>query len=207
MLVKTCKGAALFLGLAAAGPALAQSLSGLKVGDALSTATSLGSAPVATEKIGPYTINKWALAAGNSLSVTAVAKTGKIVYLELDWDGSENGADTGRAGLRFGTTSLADLRKSLGSNGFSLGRMGGIQPSEDGSITLINCYAIRSQPRLVVAFFSKLPENNIAEARKDVEKLPELARLDAIVLADTTYLASIWGTKRSYDKAYRDIDW
>lgn len=50
MLAKTCMAAAMFPGPVATDPALAQSLAGLKVGDAVSTAGTLGSAPVATGK-------------------------------------------------------------------------------------------------------------------------------------------------------------
>ena len=107
---------ALLLGMHAS----AQSLSGLRVGDDLSSTARLGLSPVERNRSGPFTITKWRLPDGNELSVTA-GSNGKIVYIESDWVRSPSGTYSDFPGLYFGRTSLTDIRQKFGSNGFAYG--------------------------------------------------------------------------------------
>jgi hypothetical protein len=59
-----------------------QSLSGIHIGDTFSaTERVIGFPPSKLERSGPFTVAKWILGDGNSLSVTAKSATGEIVYI------------------------------------------------------------------------------------------------------------------------------
>ena len=86
------------------------SLSGLKIGDPISTVSSIGLAPSAKNRTGPFTTIRWVFPDGNELSVTC-SSTGKIVYIESDWGEQQSGVISDFPGLNYGGTTLADLRR------------------------------------------------------------------------------------------------
>src|SRR5260370_13282259 len=95
---------------------MAQSLMDLRVGDAPSKLSKFG--PVAgLDKYKQMDVFKWVLPNRSELSATVDAE-GEIVYLESDWGGKSEDTGCDLAGLKFGVTTLAELRKRFGSNGF-----------------------------------------------------------------------------------------
>jgi len=108
---RSCMLTAVVFVLSATSSAFCQSLSGLKVGDDLSTTTSLNADPNDTTNMGPFSVNKWTLPDGNSLSVTAKVKTQKIVFIECDWNGSDSGTFSDFPDFYFGRTSLNEIRR------------------------------------------------------------------------------------------------
>lgn len=68
-------------------------------------------------KIGTVQVAKWRLGDGNSLSVTAKSGTGEIVYIETDW--GRNTSYTDFASLRYGKTTLAEIKSKLGGDNFA----------------------------------------------------------------------------------------
>lgn len=195
----------LFLSLALvvllANGALAQSLSGLSLGDPVAKTKELGTRPVATEQMGPFTIQKWAQSDGNELSVTAIRNSGRIVYLESNWGGSQSGSFTDFDSFTYGETTLVDIRKKLGSNGFAYkSRPGAMQIP--GGVIMLNSYEIASRPGTVVTFITKVSGRNLRSPDP-----ASVAKLDTIIIGDANYLDGLWGKEKLYDKAYRKVNW
>ncbi|OCC01704.1 hypothetical protein BA190_27470 [Labrys sp. WJW] len=188
----------------------AQSLSGLKVGDDLSTTTLLNTEPSDMTNLGPFAINKWTLPDENSLSVTSRASTGKIVYIECDWNGSNAGSFSDFPSFYYGRTTLDEIRQHLRSNGFAFENLKAGTPTGDGGIALFNSYAFEENPSVIVTFVTKVTATEIQALKKlpsPASKLGSTAKLTSIILADPSYAGTIWGNNRTYDPRYVDIRW
>ena len=172
-------------------------LSGLKIGDPASNTSRIGLAPVARNQTGPFTAIKWEFPDGNELSAT-VSAGGSIVYLESDWGEKQTGTIADYPGLKFGETTLSQIRQIFGSNGFSFAQHGGVVKVRDG-LVLINSYEVGA---VVATFVTKIAGRQI-NASMDA---PGNAVLVALSIADAEYANSVWG-KRTYDPNYRKIEW
>jgi hypothetical protein len=202
--------AAAILVLGATGSGYCQSLSSLKVGDDLSATTSLNADPANTTNMGPFSVNKWTLPDGNSLSVTSKIKTQKIVFIECDWNGSDSGSFSDFPDFYFGRTSLNEIRRQLRSNGFTFKDIGGVRPADDGGIALLNSYSIEDYPTVIVTFVTKIGLDDmkaLKDAKLGESRVGDAAKLNAIIIADPSYLGTIWGNNRTYDPRYVDINW
>jgi hypothetical protein len=175
--------------------AQAQSLSGIKVGDEISSVPKLDARP------------RWKLPDGNRLSVAADPETKRIVYTEKRWGGGAHGKPADFPGFIYGETTLADIRTHAQNNGFAF-KEHLIDVRPDG-LALFNAYEVEGTPGVVVTFVTKL-------SRKDDERLRtgkanvdinRAARLDAIILADAGYLDTLWGDAKLRGKAYKPIRW
>jgi len=114
-----CKGFALALLVAALTiTAQAQSLSGIKLGDAPNVLEKLNLESVAHEEQGAIKTVKFLLTNGNELSVTYNSRENRVIYIEQDWTFKPQGAATDIPAFKFGTTTLEDIRRVKGSNGF-----------------------------------------------------------------------------------------
>ena len=207
---RSCMLTAVVFVLSATSLAFCQSLSGLKVGDDLSTTTSLNADPNDTTNMGPFSVNKWTLPDGNSLSVTAKVKNQKIVFIECDWNGSDSGTFSDFPDFYFGRTSLNEIRRQLRSNGFTFKDIGGVRATDDGGLALLNSYSIEDNPSAIVTFVTKIDSCNLRALRDtkfEDSKVGEAAKLNAIIIADPSYLGTIWGSNRTYDPRYMDITW
>ena len=180
----------------------AQTLAGLRIGDDAARLTSLG-APSATNKYRSYLVRKWTLANGNDLSVTTDTND-RIVYVESDWTGDDAATSCDLEGLKFGTTSLADIRKRLGSNGFTFQRRNGVIQVPDGTVTMTSFLVDDS----IVTFITKVPiDGDQAESRAGSGASPaDRAKLDAISIAAPKYAESEWGD-RINDPRYKPPEW
>ena len=179
-----------------------QSLVGIKVGEVSSKLTRLGS-PTDTGSYKGMSLQRWKLPNGNELSVTLDSE-GKIVYLESDWDGKSDDAGCDLPELHFGRTTLAELRKRFGSNGFGFnGRGPGIK-TEDG-LVLMNSFEVGTA---VITFYTKIngDEFQRLKASGASPSPADYAKLDSISIADDAYAKSEWGD-RVYDPAYKKIEW
>jgi hypothetical protein len=175
----------------------AQSLSSLRIGDNASRLATLGT-PAASDKYKSFTVRKWNVANGNELSVTTNG-AGKIVYIESDWGGRAESTQCDLSNLKFGVTTLTDLRRRFGSNGFGFKGRGAVI-NIVGGIVMINSYEIGTT---VVTFFTKITDPTESE---DSAPVANRAKLDAISIADPAYAASEWG-ERVYDPKYKKTDW
>jgi hypothetical protein len=183
--------------------AYAQSLSSLRVGEDVSRLSTLGSAPSANETYKSFTIRKWKLSNENQLSVTT-SQSGKIIYIESDWNGLSNETACDLSGLKFGVTTLSELRKRFGSNGFEFQYRSGVINIPDG-IVMMNSYEVGT---IVVTFITKVTEKDYMRLKESGhEGVPaDIATLDAISLADADYAKNEWGD-RIYDPNYIKIEW
>jgi hypothetical protein len=181
-----------------------QSLSSLRIGDAASKLSTLGK-PSSADADKDNTVSRWTLANGNELAVTT-NKSGQIVHIEADWNpGKRDSESTGcdLPGLRFGETTLAELRKRLGSNGFAFKDRGGQLLAEDGAV-MVNSYEANG---LVITFYNKVSNTEVATLDAEGHSsIADHARLDAISISDANYAKSKWG-ERVYDPHYKKVDW
>lgn len=134
---------------------------------------------------------------------------GRIVYLECDWNRNAEGVATDFPGFKFGVTTLEEIRIANGSNGFSYKR--NAMNTAGGELFTFNAYSIKDKPGLIAVFVTAL---NIAELRKlrdnkepGAEDVAKNLRLDAVILAEETYLDGIWGKEKVYDKQSKPISW
>jgi hypothetical protein len=149
------------------------------------------------------TVKRWGLPNGNELSVT-VGTNGMIAYVESDWDGKSDDSGIDLQGLHFGLTTLTELRKRFGSNGFGYKARGSIAETQDG-IVMMNSYDAGG---VIVTFYTKINRDEFSRVKgSGANPSPaDYAKLDAISTADDRYAKNEWGD-RVYDPAYKKIDW
>lgn len=198
MNISLLKGILITVALATSlcGSVLAQRIAGLQPGDSEITLEKLGSKPVVVDIQGIFKISKFNID-GNDLSVTVNTTSKKIVYVELDWIHSPK---TGLGGFDFGMT-LEQIRQRNGSNGYSYTTTA-MNRAGDQLITF-NAYTL-TKPKGVVAVFVTVL--NIPELQKQLgNKKPSDGvmgknfKLDAVILAEETYLDELWGREKIYD--------
>ena len=191
----------LLLAFVASG-ANAQSLSGISVGNPASATSRLGSNPIARQSSGPFDLIKWRLLDGNELSVTFERRTQKIVYIESDWGGRAAGAYSDYPGFSFGRTTLAAIRKKMGSNGMGFTERPAVAEVE-GGMAAFNTYEING---VLVTFITKVKNTDMPLIAKKLAELGDLAKLEAIILCAPEYAATTWG-KPVRDPRYRTGTW
>jgi hypothetical protein len=187
--------------------AQAQSLSGIKVGEEISSASKIAATPLPSTSLAPHEDRRWKLPNGNRLSVAADPETKRIVYAEKRWGGGASGRPADFPGFIYGETTLADIRSHAQNNGFAFKeRLIEVRP--DG-LALFNAYEVEGTPGVVVTFVTKLSKTDEVRLRTGKAKvdLNRAARLDAIILANAGYLDTIWGDGKLKDKAYKPIRW
>ena len=187
--------------------AQAQSLSGIKVGDEISSASRLDARPLPSKSVDPQKERRWKLPDGNRLSVAADPGTQKIVYAETKWGGGAHGKPADFPGFVYGETTLADIRAHAQNNGFAF-KEHLIDVRPDG-LALFNAYEVEGAPGVVVTFVTRLSmkdHERLRNGKANVD-INRAARLDAIILADAGYLDTIWGDAKLRGKAYKPIRW
>jgi hypothetical protein len=187
--------------------ALAQSLSGIKVGEEIASVSKINAKPLPSKSVAPHEEQRWKLPDGNKLSVAADPETKRIVYAEKKWSGGTTGRPADFPGFIYGETTLADIRAHAQNNGFAFKeRLIDVRP--DG-LALFNAYEVEGTPGVVVTFvtkLSKMDEERLRTGNANVD-LNRAARLDSIILADAGYLDTIWGDGKLRDKGYKPIRW
>lgn len=194
--------------ISTASAASAQSMSGVSVGGDRQQLDSIGSRPVATEAMGPHTIEKYKLSGGNELSVTYHRASGKIVYLETDWGGETAGAFSDFEGFKFGKTTLSEIRTKLGSNGMSFKDRPPATPTPDGGLALFNSYEVNGSGTIAtfVTSVSAATVKSIKEKGSN-QNVGDIAILEAIIVGEKDYLETIWGSDKLTSPNYTAIDW
>lgn len=187
----------------------AQSIAGIQIGEPVSALDKLNLQPTARATIGSMDTVKYKLVNGNELSVTYESPTGRIVYLECDWNRNPASAATDFPGFQFGVTTLEKIRIANGSNGFSY--KSNAMNRAAGELFTFNAYSIKDKPSLVGVFVTAL---NIAELRRrrdnkepGADDVAKNLTLDAIILAEESYLDGIWGKEKIYDPDVKPIRW
>ncbi len=187
--------------------AQAQSLSGIKVGEEISSASKIDARSLPSRSVDPHEARRWKLPDGNRLSVAAEPETKRIVYAEKKWGGAATGKSADFPGFVYGETTLADIRAHAQNNGFAF-KEHLIDVRPDG-LALFNAYEVEGAPGVVVTFVTKLSKKDDERLRngKANVDINRAARLDAIILADAGYLDTIWGDAKLRDKGYKPIRW
>lgn len=183
------------------GTAHAQTIEGFAVGGDIRLAAKAHPRPSVAEPLGSDAAFKWDLAAGNAVSVTASPQTGSIMFIEEDWGGNAAAAASAVPGLGVGASTLADIRKKFGSNGF--GFKSNAVTLRGEKIVSINCYQFAGKQNVVVALVTVLPISDVVGGMPQTGK----GRLQAVILADLGYLQGIWGSDRLFDREYQPVEW
>jgi len=183
--------------------AKAQSLAGFRIGEAAAKLKPLGD-PAATAPDGDYRNQKWTLPTGNDLAVTT-SPDGLIVFLESDSGGKDADPGCDLPGLKFGSTTLTDLRKRFGSGGFGFQNRSTAIEGDDGGTVMMNSYEVGTN---VVTFITRVSKDDYARSKDPSAKvdLAGHARLDAIMISDSQYAIREWGP-RIYGADYKKIEW
>ncbi|SEB62759.1 hypothetical protein [Terriglobus roseus] len=184
-----------------ASMAQAQALSSLHIGDASRKLAALGK-PASSQADGDRAVARWTLPNGNDLSATT-GKNSRIVYLEANWNRVNNATGSDLSWLRFGTTTLTEIRKHFGSNGFAFKGQAGQLLADDGAV-LLNSYEVGDA---VITFYNKVNNAEVAKLDPNGQStFADHARLDAISIASQSYAMTEWGD-RVYDPQYKKITW
>lgn len=200
---KYIHAAALGLVLGLAFNAQAQALSSMRIGDDATQTTALGQ-PIASDNYKGYLVRKWSFSNGNQISVTSDSRD-RIIYLESDWNGDDDATSCDLPGLKFGVTTLSDIRKRFGSEGFTFKRRQGTIQVPDG-VVMMSSYEFGNA---VVTFITKVPvtgEQPASPEAKPGSDIADRATLDAISISDPKYAENEWGT-RVYDPKYKKAEW
>jgi hypothetical protein len=170
------------------------SMLGIKIHENASALKNVKLEVVAKEK----TMMKFRTANGNDFSVTT--KNGKIVYMENDWLQGESGKTPLFSNFRFGETSLHDIRKAFGTNGFTHKNHEAF--STDKEVIEFNCFEIDSPNKEIFATVTTVP----IAAKVNEENVADSLKLAAVILCDKAYLDEIWGKQKLYDSGnYKKI--
>jgi hypothetical protein len=191
--------------LSAAGTAHAQSIDGFTVGGDIKAALKSHAAPSATGKLGGYDAYRWVDEQGSVVSVTAAPKTGRIVFVESDWNGDPAQAKSPVPGLLFGTTTLADIRARFGSNGFVFKKYALHMDARD--IISVNGFELAGEKKAVLVLVTTQPVASVPEVDGKPQIDPGKGVLQAAILADLAYLESLWGKDRVADPKDKPVAW
>jgi hypothetical protein len=195
---------ALILLLGAASSAgHAQSLFNLHIGDSAASSSIPNRAASAEDSFKTYRVRKWTLDNGNELSVST-AQSGSIVYLESDWSGKNEATGCDLPGFKFGQTTLSEIRKRMGSNGFIFKQRSGVIEIPEG-VVMLNSYQVGSN---VVTFITKVSEQDYVKANTPGSQwvVADHARLDAISISSAEFAQGEWGD-RIEDPGYKPATW
>jgi len=183
----------IFIALTLLIPASDISMYGVKIND---TKTSLDNLKL---KIATKEDNmiKYTTDNGNDFSVTF--DNGKVVYMENDWLQDGKSRKPLYSDFTFGQTSLKDIRNELGTNGFTYKSRGAFTTETD--LIGFNCFEFNSQNNEVLVTITKI------SLKEDVtkENVASKLKLDALIIADKSYLDKIWGKEKLFDNNYKKI--
>ena len=169
------------------------SMFGLKIGDSQKSLDKIKLKVEAKES----DMIKFKTDNGNDFSITC--KKGKIVYMENDWLQDTNSRQPLFSDFQFGQTTLRDIRKKFGTNGFAYNSRRAFTTDKD--LIQFNCFEFDSPNNEILVVITKVSLTaNVTE-----DNVADYCKLDAIIIADKSYLDKEWGKKKSYDKSYKKI--
>jgi hypothetical protein len=181
------------------GPAI----DGFAVGAEIKGALLTHAAPAASGKLGAFDGYRWARADGTTTSVTASPDSGKIVFVESDWNGDPAAAKTDFPGLTFGATTLAAIRATFGSKGFSFKKHALHMDARD--IISVNAYHLVGAKSTVLVLVTTQPVADVPEVGGKPQIDPGKGTLQAVTLADIDYLDGLWGKEKVSDPQEKPV--
>jgi hypothetical protein len=173
------------------------SMMGIKIKDSKETLKKI-TLPVISNKVtGEKQVTKYEAKNGNDFIVTVL--NGFIVEMSNEWSGEKKGAKPLITNFTFGVTTLKDIKKYFGTEGYCY--------SEDDMImgknyVLFNYFEIESPNNEILLAITVAPKDG---DYKDMEP-EDYMKLDALILVDTKYLEmQRYGDKEIFDKNYKKI--
>ncbi|AVR47054.1 hypothetical protein C7S20_18370 [Christiangramia fulva] len=137
---------------------------------------------------------------GNDLSLTF--ENDKVVYMENDWLHQPEGSKPLFSDFTFGKTSIGDIRKKFGSNGFLYSNRS--FSSTDTHLVTFNCFEFDTDKNEVLVTITGVPIAEKDQVNKN--NISEKLKLLAIIIADKKYLDKIWGEEKVFDENYKKIN-
>jgi hypothetical protein len=135
---------------------------------------------------------------GNDFSITF--DKGKIVYMENDWQQDPKASQPLFSDFQFGQTTLNDIRKKMGTNGFTYKDRQAFTTDKD--LIEFNCFQFNSPRNEILVTVTKVAlTTNVTETT-----VADYLKLDAIIIADPGYCDKLWGKEKVYDKNFRKVD-
>ncbi|MEN9421437.1 MAG: hypothetical protein RLZZ107_913 [Bacteroidota bacterium] len=134
---------------------------------------------------------------GNDFSVTT--DKGKLVYLENDWLQDPQSRQPLFSEFSFGKTTLSDIRSKFGTNGFTYKSRGPFKTNTH--LIMFNCFEFDSPNNEILVTITKVALNENLTA----ENLASKCKLDALIIADKSYLDKTWGNGKVLDRNYKKI--
>jgi predicted aspartyl protease len=194
--------------LPSAARTCAQSLSGVQIGDDLTSAVKqIGFPPNQASRSGPFSSAKWRLGDGNELSVTMRTGEGKIIFMESDWGGWNGGrgeSETDFPDFFFGRTTRQQIISKMGNEGVLYNYRFPFDVQPDKWVVFDAIYDV-SGTDVVVDFVTRIDE---AQMRLRIKKLKNYKNsssnwhyvgasglLVAIILGKRDYVQSEWGQR------------
>ena len=134
---------------------------------------------------------------GNDFSVTTA--NGKVVYMENDWKQDLNSRQPLFSDFTFGLTTLKDIRNRCATNGFTYKSRSAFTTNTD--LIMFNCFEFDSPNNEILVTITKVALNENLTA----ENLASKCKLDALIIADKSYLDKTWGNGKVLDRNYKKI--
>lgn len=134
----------------------------------------------------------------NDFSVTI--EKGKVVYMENDWLQDPNNGQSLFSDFTFGKTTLKEIRDKFSTNGFTYESRVGFTTETD--VIMFNCFEFDSKNNEILVTITKVSLNEDITKENVASKL----KLDALIIADKSYLDEIWGKDKVYDPNFKKIN-
>ncbi|HTE01037.1 MAG TPA: hypothetical protein VK668_17220 [Mucilaginibacter sp.] len=170
------------------------SMHGIKINDPKSSLKKIRLEVMASDE----TMTRYRTENGNDLSVTI--SDDKVVYMENDWLHEVKGVKPLFSVFKFGETTLRQIRKAFGTNGFTYVQRNDLVTETD--IVEFNCFELDSPNNEVLVIITKAP----LKPEPTEANLADKLKLESIVIADKKYLDSIWGSDKTFDPQYKKIN-
>lgn len=169
------------------------SMVGIKINDSKKTVDKLKLEIVVQED----DMIKYKTENGNDFSVTL--ERNKVVYMENDWLQDNNSRKPLFSDFSFGVTTLKDIRTKFSTNGFTYKTRGYFKTKTD--LIMFNCFEFDSKNNEVLVAITKISlKEDVSE-----ENVASKLKLDALIIADKTYLDKTWGSEKVFDPNYKKI--
>jgi hypothetical protein len=163
------------------------SMLGVKIHDSEKSMTEVKLDQVSKEK----NMVKFKTENGNYFSITT--EKGKVVYMENDWLQHPKGRGALITDFQFGRTTLKDIRARFGTNGYTYKSNAAF--TTNTHLVMFNCFELDSENEEILVTITKIALNEEVTESNVASKLT----LDALILADKSYLDKIWGKEKTYD--------
>lgn len=175
-------------------PASAQDIGGIALGEPIPGDLP---EPAGSQQRGPFAYTLWDGADGVSMSATTRLDTGEVVYVELWRTDSAGVMDAPLSFATFGETTLGALTDRFGSEGIVFEGPGRSMPAGENAAFFTSYEIAGTDAVMVFVTLMPLAEASAATARASV--------LDAVILAQGSYLDATWGPNRGTLPGYAPI--